>query len=231
MITALIFDLDGLLADTEKLHRRAHQEVLAGYGIELSSQQYKEHWIRDGKGIIDFISEHGLSLDPAVLRPKKIAKYEALVRSSAQAMPGAQHALDTLRPHKTLALATSSYRESAMVVLDTLGIRDHFACIAAKGDAARTKPFPDIFLYAATRLGVDPAECLVLEDAEKGIVAADAAGMRCVAIPNDETRDNDFSRATAVLSSLDELTLEKIEELDRTRPAGGSSFPGLPDSC
>jgi len=84
----------------------------------------------------------------------------------------------------------------------------------------RVKPFPDIFLAAASALGVLPSECLVVEDAEKGIVAAHAAGMRSVAIPNEHTRSNDFSKATAVIADLKALTVELVREL------GCSPLPG-----
>jgi HAD superfamily hydrolase (TIGR01509 family) len=218
MITTLIFDLDGLLADTEKLHRQAYQDILAEVGIALSDRQYEEHWIRDGKGIGDFVAEHNLSIDPAAIRPKKAARYEALVRSSVRAMPGALHALASLRLHKTLALATSSYQDAAYAVIETLEIKDYFACIATNSNAKRMKPSPDIFLWVASSLGVAPVQCLVLEDAEKGIIAAAAAGMRSVAIPNDHTRQNDFSKATMLLPSLVDLTLEKIDELERMHP-------------
>jgi len=130
-------------------------------------------------------------------------------------MPGALAVLAALRPHKTLALATSSYEHSALAVLETLDIKDTFSCIATKTSAARAKPFPDIFLWVASRLNVAPAQCLVLEDAEKGILAAHAAGMRSIAIPNEHTKHNDFSKATLVLPSLEHLTLDVIEGVDK----------------
>jgi len=218
MITTLIFDLDGLIADTEKLHCQAYQEVLAEHGIHLSDRQYEEHWIRKGKGIGDFVSDLGLCVDPAVVRARKAERYDSLVRSCVQAMPGALHALASLQPHKTLALATSSYEDAAFAVIDTLRIKDYFSCVATNANATRMKPFPDIFLWVASSLGVAPLQCLVLEDAEKGILAASAAGMFSVAVPNRHTRDNDFTQATLVLSSLAELTLDRIEQLDKKRP-------------
>jgi len=84
----------------------------------------------------------------------------------------------------------------------------------------RVKPFPDIFLWVVAELEVTPGECLVLEDAEKGIIAADAAGMRSIAVPNIHTRHNDFSRATMILPSLEGLTIETIEQLDAPDPTG-----------
>jgi HAD superfamily hydrolase (TIGR01509 family) len=213
-ISTLIFDLDGLLSDTEKLHRQAYQEALGLFGVALSDDQYDEHWIRNGKGIREFADQHGLDLDPMAVRPHKAARYRELVRARAKPMPGAVRVLDTLRHHKTLALATSSEQPDAYTVLETLGIVDAFSCIGTKANAARVKPAPDLFLWVASELQTEPSECLVLEDSERGITAARAAGMRSVAIPNEQTRGNDFSRATMMLTSLKELTREAIETVE-----------------
>ncbi len=213
MITTVIFDLDGLLADTEKLHFKSYEDSFSKLGLTISEEVYSEHWIRNGKGIVDFINEHGLDLDLAEIRALKRERYDELVRATAEPMPGAVEALRMLRGRKRLALATSSYRHSATAVLETLGIEEYFECIASKDNVERVKPFPDIFLFVADKLAVDPAECVVLEDAEKGILAAVAAGMHTIAVPNEHTADNDFSKATLILQSLQDLTLEAVSRL------------------
>ncbi len=215
MISTVIFDLDGLLADTEKLHRQAYRQALGEFGVGVSDRHYEAHWIRDGKGIVDFIAELGLDLAPDAVRVRKAVHYERLVRDGAEAMPGALEVLDALHGRWPLALATSSYPESAFPVMETLGIQKYFACIATKSSVARVKPFPDIFLWVATHLNVQPETCVVVEDAEKGIRAAYAAGMPSVAIPNEHTRNNDFSLATLVLPSLNALRPDMIDELGR----------------
>jgi HAD superfamily hydrolase (TIGR01509 family) len=214
-ISTLIFDLDGLLSDTERLHRRAYQEALSLFGIELPDEQYDEHWVRNGLGIREYADRHGLDLEPTEVRPHKASRYRELVRAEAEPMRGALDALNALRHHKTLALATASEKPDAYTVIETLGIVEVFSCIATKANAARVKPAPDIYLWVASELGVDPSECLVLEDSERGIAAAHAARMRSIAVPNDQTRGNDFSKATMRLSSLEDLTLETIEEVEQ----------------
>lgn len=203
---AAIFDLDGLLADTEPLHMRSWQETFVAFGGELESDVYEAFWIRDGKGIAEYLPHAGLDWDLASLYAEKARRYDALVRREARFMPGARDALERLRGRVRLALATSSWRASADAVVDTLGIRERFETIVARDDVARVKPHPDPFLLGAERLGVAPADCVVLEDAEKGVRAAHAAGMRCFAVPNRSTADNDFGLATRVLDSLDALT-------------------------
>lgn len=213
MISTVIFDLDGLLADTERLHSQAWRRTLADVGITVTEAEFTEHWTRRGGGILDYVEGQALALDADALRRRKGDVYRALVASSARAMPGALDLLRALHGHKRLALATSSYLESAEAVLERIAIGHFFEVIATRESTARHKPHPDVFLHVAARLGVSPAECLVLEDAEKGVLAAHAAGMRSIAVPTPDTRSNDFSRATLIVSSLEEVTLELLEAL------------------
>ncbi len=214
----MIFDLDGLLADTERLHCQAYQDALACHGALLTESEYAEHWVRTGKGIGDWVSLHGLALDPLALRAYKSERYLALLTSSLRPMDGALTLLKKLHGKKTLALASSSYRDAVDAVLRGLDIVHYFAAIVSGLDVAHVKPAPDIFLAAARAVGATPSECLVLEDAEKGVLAAHEAGMTCIAVPNEHTRHHDFSRATRICASLNEITFELIEELARMRP-------------
>jgi len=213
MITTLIFDLDGLLADTEKLHCRAYQDALARFGFRLTEQDYSEHWILKGGSIGEFIAARGLNIDPELVRITKAEHYEELVISTAAPMPGALSLLSRMTGWKKLALATSSYEDAAYAVLKALNIATYFSCVATRSSVARIKPFPDLFLYVAKSLGETPESCLVLEDSGKGVIAAGAAGMKCVAVPNIHTVDHDFSMASMVVPSLDEVTRELIENI------------------
>ena len=213
MIATVLFDLDGLLSDTEPLHCRAYQLALAAHGVTLAEEQYLEHWTRRGLGITDFIRPHRLPVDPATVRRSKAAHYTQLVATCCTPMSGALDALERLGAHKTLAIASSAYADAVGAVLGALGIKDRFACIVSGNDVPRVKPAPDIFLLAAQKTGTPPAQCVVIEDAEKGVQAAHAAGMRCIAVPSHRTADNDFSLADVRLESLRELTLELIDAL------------------
>lgn len=214
MIHAVIFDLDGLLADTECLHCRAYQMALLEHGVQLRDWDYAEHWVRYGKGIADWIAMRGLELDPHALRLRKAQHYLDLLRSSLHPMEGALDLLELLHGRTKLALASSSYRDAIDGVLAGLGIRHFFKVIVSGLDVAYVKPAPDIFLKAARDLGVEPERCVVLEDAEKGVIAARLAGMRCIAVPNDYTRHHDFSQATTICSSLKEITDEFLTRLE-----------------
>ena len=210
----MIFDLDGLLADTECLHCRAYQMALLEHGIKLDDTDYGEHWVRFGKGIADWVTMQELSLDPHALRTRKAQHYQDLLASSLRPMDGAMDLLKFFHGKTKIALASSSYRDAVDGVLAGLGIARFFDVIVSGLDVERVKPAPDIFLKAAERLEVEPANCLVLEDAEKGVIAAHQAGMRCIAVPNDYTRHHDFSKATKICSSLKEITAEFLNRLD-----------------
>jgi len=213
MISAVIFDLDGLLADTEKLHQSAYQTVFSELGIELSDEEYEHHWIRCGKGINAFTAQRNLAVDPSFVRREKARLYEKLVSSGVEPMTGAHELLSSLQGRKLMGLATSSYSKDAYAVLNALAFVDFFSCVATKSNVERIKPYPDIFLYIANEMNTLPEHCLVLEDAEKGVLAADAAGMKSIAVPNRHTLSNDFSKAALVVSSLEEVNCGLIDQL------------------
>jgi HAD superfamily hydrolase (TIGR01509 family) len=219
MISGIIFDLDGLLADTERLHCRAYQTALSEHGLAISESDYAEHWVRFGKGIGDWLVQHGWNLEPQELRARKSAHYQQLLVSSLRPMEGAMGLLNALHGKKKIALASSSYRDAVDGVLAGLGAAHYFDVIVSGLDVPRVKPAPDIFLKAAGSLGISPAQCLVFEDAEKGVIAAHRAGMRCVAVPNDYTRHHDFSKATTVCNSLTEVTPEFLHSLENETAA------------
>lgn len=213
MIRAVICDLDGLLADTEKLHMRAYQETLAALGLHLSRDEYIVNWIRYGDGIASYIERHRLPLVAADVRASKAARYRELIQAEAEAMPGALPFLRRVKGQRRLALASSSLRGDIDVVLDRLAAGDFFEAVVSANDVRRVKPAPDIFMRASELLGVEPSHCVVVEDAQKGVEAAYSAGMMCIAVPNEYTLDDDFSCATAVVSSLDDITEQFIDGL------------------
>ncbi len=129
-------------------------------------------------------------------------------------MEGALALLEQLHNRKKLALASSSYPDAVQGVLVGLGIAHYFQVIVTGLDVSQVKPAPDIFLAAAEQLCAKASQCVVLEDAEKGVIAASLAGMRCIAIPNHHTRHHDFSKATRICSSLNDVTLELLDTLE-----------------
>ena len=216
---AVIFDLDGVLIDSEGLYFRAYSEVLKPYGVEVSRPEYEEHWIANGRGPEYIVAKHHLPLSAQELRRRRSPVYARLLESEVTLMPYAAEALDRLAPSFTLAVATNTDREHLDFVLAHLAIARFFTLTVAREDYSRAKPEPDAFLMAAEKLGAPPRACVVIEDTYKGVTAAFRAGMACVAVPNEYTEHNDFSRADIVLPSLRELTPRVIESVGGREPS------------
>jgi HAD superfamily hydrolase (TIGR01509 family) len=210
---AIIFDLDGVLIDSEALQYKAYSQVLARFGVTVSAEEYAAHWIAAGRGPEYAVVTYALPLSPAELRALKNPVYHDILRAEVTLMPAVVEALIRLQTRFPLGVATNSNQQDVAFVMEHFRLRRFFAAIVTREDYELAKPHPDAFLTAAARLGVAPRACLVVEDAYKGIVAAHRAGATAVAVPNAFTRDNDFSLAAVVLHGLDDLTIGLVEQL------------------
>ncbi|MCY7289354.1 MAG: HAD family hydrolase [Cryobacterium sp.] len=212
MITALIFDFDGLIVDTETPDYQAWQEVFATHGCALSTETWaisigSSHML-DPYDHLESLLGH--PIDRPAIRSMVRARFLDLLGSPAP-LPGV---LDYLNAAPALGLqvglASSSPRAWVVGYLEQLGLLGHFAAICTSDDVARTKPEPDLYLAALAKLGVAPAQAVALEDSPNGVRAAQAAGMRGVAVPNPVTRLMDLSHADLVLPGLDRLPLSTL---------------------
>jgi HAD superfamily hydrolase (TIGR01509 family) len=209
----VIFDLDGVLIDSEGLYYRAYSEVLKPYGVTVSRAEYEEHWIALGNGPEYIVEKHNLPISPDELRQLRSPVYLHLLETEVTLIPYVKAALTRLAPHFALTVATNTNREHLDYILHRFGLERFFPATVARQDYHGAKPHPDAFLTAAQKLGLTPAQCVVIEDTYKGVMAASNADMVCIAIPNEYTQHNDFSRANLVLPSLRELTLEVVHSL------------------
>ncbi|MBX3024488.1 HAD family phosphatase [bacterium] len=207
----VIFDLDGVIIDSEALQHRAYNLVLRRFGIEVDAVVYGREWIAAGRGPEYAVRELGLPISASELRRLKDPVYHELLRREIQLIPGARAALERLRPRFPLAVATNSHATDVDFVLARFALTPLFTAVVTREHYVEAKPAPDAFATAAARLGLAPARCVVIEDATKGIRAAAAAGCACIAFPHDYTADNDTSSAQAVIRSLDELTVELVQ--------------------
>jgi len=212
----VILDFDGLLADSEPYHYRAYNEVFERYGHTLDPDEYWVEWTSKGKGIAGEIERHNLELpiDPVALRQQKFEVYSRFCESGAiRLFPEAMRLAELLAARHTLAIASGSFGHDIRAILNNAGALHLFPLIFGKEAAPREKPHPDIFLKAAQAAGTDPAACIVVEDALKGLLAAREAGMPCVIIRNPLNKNIDFSGAALELPSLGEFValLEKVD--------------------
>lgn len=209
----VIFDFDGVIADSEELQYRSYSRVLAEFGIAVTPEVYEREWIASGLGPEYAVRELGLPIAADELRRRKEPVYHAMLRDEARLMPGAAAAIERLAAELPLAVATNSTRADLALVLDPFDLRRHFRAVVTREDYSGRKPAPDAFLVAAARLGLPPARCVVIEDATKGVLAAARAGCPCIAIPHRFTAGNDFSAATIVLDSLDQVSAELVRRI------------------
>jgi HAD superfamily hydrolase (TIGR01509 family) len=212
MIQALIFDFDGLLVDTETPAFESWRALYAEYGHELTLELWQgalgtNHGF-DALAHLATLATQPFD-QPALLTRRLAAKHA--LSATQPLLPGVREILDQAAElGLACAVASSSSRDWVLGWLRHHGIDAAFAVIRTADDVARTKPAPDLFLSAADCLGVPPASCLVFEDSPNGILAARAAGMRCVAVPGAITRRLTLPRADLLIESLDALPLADI---------------------
>jgi len=168
MIKAIIFDLDGLIADTESSHFQAINKVFAKYGINISEEEYAEDWINNGFGVDDTLRKYNVKADADNLRQEKTRTYLELIGGGIESMPSAIPLINTLCAKYILAVASSSRTKSVNAVLDKLGIKHNFEVICSRERTMKKGPYPSMFLVTAKKLNGHPSECLVIEDAKKG---------------------------------------------------------------
>jgi HAD superfamily hydrolase (TIGR01509 family) len=214
VIEAVVFDLDGVLVDSEEIWDRAREQLARERGGRWHDQAQRDmmgmsstEWSRYMHDVI------GLEEPPEEINREVVRRLTELYRQELPVIPGAKQAVERLAAQWPLGLASSSNRELIDLVLELLGVRQLFQATVSSEEVARGKPAPDVYLEAARRLGVDPAHTAAVEDSRNGILAAKAAGMRVIAIPNRHfpPGDDAIAAADVVLASPAELTAEAVE--------------------
>jgi HAD superfamily hydrolase (TIGR01509 family) len=213
VIAAIFFDLDGTLADTERVHWQSYRAVLLDYGVDIGLEEYRRHFIAADGGPEYACRTYGLPITADEVRARKGRLYRAHIAAGVPPMPGAREALERLGRSRALAVVTNTVREDAAVITRHLGLDGFLRTVIVREDYPRSKPAPDAYLRAAAALDLSPSECVVVEDTARGLGAGLAAGMRVIAVPSDLTFDNDFTGAVCRLPGLDALTDELLASL------------------
>lgn len=206
-LKAIVFDMDGLMVDSEPLSQQAWDEYLRPYGHQLTEAIVSRIiGLRADISTPTIKALFNLPEPVPVIIAKRAAIYSQIRANGVPTMPGLHelHA-EIARRQIPWAVATSSPRGHAEEILHQLGLQDRCQAIAAGDEVTLGKPHPDIYLLAAERLGIAPQNCLALEDSGPGSQAATAAGMTTIAIPNAQTKTADFSHVHYCYSSLHEV--------------------------
>ena len=223
-VRAVLLDMNGLLVDTEGQHAAATRQILAAIGVAYDERDRVGFCGVTDRDMFRMLKQrHGLLESEEELCRRKAAAVAERMGEGPRPMPGVPDVPRELRRRGyLLAVASSSDQASVRAALDYVGLGDGIDVVVSGAEVPRGKPAPDVFLEAATRLGVMPDRCLVVEDAPAGLAAARAAGMRCAIVPCVITRGADFSGATLLLRVLPEL-LSYMAGVSRLLRAGGSS--------
>lgn len=213
MIRAVFWDNDGVLVDTEKLYFQATREFLLQAGVTLTPALFKRISLDEGRSTFDLAEEKGVPREVIDrLHAERNRRYTELLAGGVRILEGVEETLGLLRGKVIQAIVTSSRR----VHFDTMhmgtGLPSLFDFILTREDYRLSKPDPEPYRLAMVRSGCFPEECLVVEDTERGLRAALAAGMRCIVIPNDLTRGAEFAGAWRILDSCREIPAA-IEQL------------------
>ena len=221
MIKAIVFDFDGVLADSEPLHLRAYQTVLAPLGITLTREEYYRDYLGyDDEGVfVRLAAAHGLdsgATNTEELIARKTRVFDALIASGNILYPRAADCVERMAATYKLGIASGALRHEIEATLRGARLDRYFRFIVGSGDTAEGKPAPDPYRLAAELHGIAPAECAAIEDSRWGIESAKAAGLACVGITNTYPRES-LSAADRVIDSLDEFTPELIQSLSRNR--------------
>lgn len=205
---AVVFDMDGLLLETEVLWQRAEARLFARHGAEFTFEDKLTVMGTSAAFTGEFFARRlGFPADqaPSLIREVSDLMLEEL-QAQVEARPGAAELVKRLRGRVPLGLASNSPRFLVDAALRGGGFSDAFDAVVSSDDVAHHKPAPDLYLLACERLGVAPADALALEDTTSGIAAAKAAGMACFAVP--QFAETDVTAADRVVDSLEELLVE-----------------------
>jgi beta-phosphoglucomutase len=217
-VAAIVFDFDGVLADSEPLHLRVYQEILEPQGIHLDQATYSARYLGyDDAGSFQKIAEdYDLLLgdeEIELLIQEKSRRFQKLVSGGGVLYPAAAPCVERLGAAWPLGIASGALRDEIELMLRGAGLLDAFRFIVASGETDLTKPAPDPYLRAAELHGVAPAACVAIEDSHWGLQSARAAGMRTIGVTHTYPRET-LTDADAVVDSLDEITVEMVKRLE-----------------
>jgi len=225
MLRAVIFDFNGILVDDEPIHLEMFQKVLQEEGISLTEKDYYARYLGfDDRGAFRAAyRENGRKLDDAALAKlieRKAAYYRASIGQRTVIFPGVKQLLPHLAARYPLAVASGALRDEIELILQSVTLRNYFQVIVSANDVKEGKPQPEIFLKALEELNrsagasspIRLSECLVVEDSKEGLLGAQRAGIKCLAVANSHPAE-ELRSADAIVASLTEVTIPFLEAL------------------
>jgi beta-phosphoglucomutase-like phosphatase (HAD superfamily) len=231
MLQAVVFDFDGVIADSEPLHLRAYQDVLRADGIPLDKEDYYARYLGyDDAGLFQALArDRGMSIDARKIDAWIVAKsriIEEMLSRDSVLFPGAAACVKMFAERVPLAIASGALEPEIAIVLEHAGLREYFGAIASASDGVRGKPEPDLYLLAMAKLrrlkepaSFDAGACIAIEDSHWGLEAAKKAGLRCVAVTHTYPA-SELAAADLVVDRLGDLTFATIDAAMRDNVPG-----------
>jgi HAD superfamily hydrolase (TIGR01509 family) len=216
VVEAIVFDMDGVLIDSEPVWERVRRNFVASCGGQWAQDAQDRMMGMSTAEWSAYISEDfGVHLPPAQVAERVIAAMKAEYQAHLPLLPGAVDAVRALSARWPLAVASSAPKSLIEAVLDASALRPAFAAAVSSEEVTRGKPAPDVYLEATRRLGVPPAACAAVEDSSNGLRSAAAAGLAVIAVPRPEypPAEDALRKARVVLDSLTKLTPDVIAAL------------------
>lgn len=211
----LLWDNDGVLVNTEGFYFQACRTALESVDVDLSFEQFQEISLRRGESTFLLATEAGVSPEEIErLRVFRNELYGDLLQAHSCVVDGAEEALRALHACLRMGVVTSSRRDHFEIAHAESGLLKYMEFVLAHGDYENSKPHPDPYLTAMKRHGLHPARCIVVEDSERGLASAKAAGLPCLIVRSEWTRDGDFQGAFNVLESIKQVP-EAVREFLR----------------
>lgn len=212
MIKAVIFDLDGVIVESENAHIEAEKQTLLKYGVQISADELHKYTGATANVMFtELITKYKLDTTfEKMFRQKEDILYK-LLEEDAEPTKGVIALLWKLKSRKIrLAIGSSSPKKQIKYVLNKLDITHLFDSKVGAEDIARSKPDPEVFLKAAAQLGVSPSKCLVIEDSSLGVEAAKSAHMKCIGFRNPNSGNQDLSKADIVTDDFSRLNIDAV---------------------
>ena len=205
-ITALIWDNDGVLVDTEELYYSSAREVLAEIGIILDFDLFSQISLKQGRSVFDLARKQGIpESEISALRMKRNLRYTELLQQGVRVYPGVRKMLQILHGTVKMGIVTSSLKDHFDIIHRSTGLLGYFDFILTKEDYTHTKPHPEPFLTAIEKNDLNKDECIIIEDSERGLTAAQKAEIKCVIILNEINNHGNFTGAYRILKNVSEL--------------------------
>lgn len=206
MIKAVIFDMNGVISNDEKLHKKAYQQVLSKYDVDLNDEKYEEQFMgspnmQNFKKIVD---EYNMSVSPQQLNDEKSELYMELAQQELEPVKGVIEAVEKFSKKYILGLVSSSYAKEVEMVLNKFAIKKYFSALVTADDVSKGKPDPEPYLLVAEKLNIKPENCVVFEDSLNGIKAAKTAGMKVISLSTTYSwEDLSNSSADMIIDNFD----------------------------